>query len=115
MPRMAKASEWSKRIEAWRESGKSASEFCKGRDYSSKSLQWWSWHLDRSGASTSTISRRVALARVVRTPGPVDAIGASTIVVHVGVARVEVSTAVDRAALATVLDVLLTSSAGALR
>lgn len=115
MLRMAKASEWSKRIEAWRESGESASDFCRGREYSAKSLQWWSWHLNRSGAPSSTISRRVALARVVRKPAPVHASGASTIVVHVGAARVEVGTSADRTALATVLEVLLTSSAGAVR
>lgn len=112
MVRMAKASDWAKRVEAWRASGQRASEFCKGREYSAKRLQWWSWHLGRKGVRGSLSSHAVTLARVVRKPDWERAPNAAAIMVHVGAVRVDVTSGADRAALATVLDVL-TSSSGA--
>lgn len=43
--RVVKKADWAKRVAAWRASGKSLREFCEGRDYSPKRLQWWAWHL----------------------------------------------------------------------
>jgi hypothetical protein len=120
-----------KRVGAWRASGQSAREFCSGRDFSPKNLVWWSWHLSRTGSSlpakpelSQTKRPEIALARVVRRPvrarteeaaivvqKPVRVRGPEpTIVVHVGPARIEVG-ASDRAALTTVVDAILASSA----
>jgi hypothetical protein len=99
---MTKRAEWIQRVEAWRASGKSAREFCAGRDFSVKSLQWWGWHLrGKSGRR----SKAVSFARVVQKsekPARHDAL-----VVQVGAVRIEVGAAVDRETLAAVLDVLL--------
>jgi transposase len=109
---MSSKAEWTKRVEAWTASGKSAREFCEGRDYSAKSLQWWGWHLRKARHAKGVRDEHVRFARVVRKRGAVAAAGAAGLVVHVGGARVEVGTAVDRAALAAVLDVLLATAGG---
>lgn len=105
---MAKASEWAERVKAWRASGKSAAEYCKGRDFSVKNLQWWSSHFQRNGmaARAPGTPRPVPLARVVRTRQE-SAPRTTAIVVCVGDARVEVAAGVDRSALSAVLEALL--------
>lgn len=129
---MAKKADWVKRVAAWRASSQSARDFCSGRDYSVKSLMWWSWHLRRTVESApmrhepvQTRRPEVALARVVRRSAraraedaaivvhrPVRAAAAErTIIVHIGRARIEVA-ATDRCAMATVVDAVLASSAG---
>lgn len=68
---MAKASEWATRVEAWRASGKSASELCRGRKHTAKNLQWWVSHFRRHGgpAEAPERAKHVARARVVRVQG----------------------------------------------
>jgi transposase len=108
---MSSKAEWTKRVEAWAASGKSAREFCEGRDYSPKSLQWWSWRLREARPVKGARNQHVRFARVVRKRGGGAAAGAG-LVVHVGGARVEIGAAVDRTTLATVLDVLLATAGG---
>lgn len=111
--RMVKKADWAKRVAAWRASGKSAREFCEGREYSPKRLQWWAWHLGRSGDEGATSREgRVGFARVVRKRDTEVGAGAGSIVVQVGGARIEVGARVDRGALAAVLDVVLASTPG---
>jgi transposase len=104
---MTKASEWAERVEAWRASGQSAPEYCAGREYSSKTLLWWSSRLRRKGAPARARSRSEAvhLARVVPAAGAVVR-SAQAIVVQVGSARVEVPHGTERATLAAVFEAL---------
>ena len=112
---MTKASEWAERVEAWRRSGQRAAEFCKEREYTAKSLQWWSSHLRRRGPRPASKVARVALARVVRRPPAMQSSPCSPIVVQVGEARVEVAAGVDRAALSVVFDALMAAARGVRR
>jgi hypothetical protein len=108
---MVKKADWAKRVAAWRASGKSAREFCEGREYSPKRLQWWAWHLGR-GERAVPREASVEFARVVR-QRDADAGGrADSIVVQVGAARIEVGARADRAALAAVLDAVLAAAPG---
>ena len=111
---MAKRADWAKRVAAWHASGKSAGEFCEGRDYSPKRLQWWAWYLGRSGGER-TVPRKasVEFARVVRKrAGDAGSRADSTIVVQVGPARIEVGPRADRTALSAVLDAVLAAVPG---
>jgi len=99
---MTRASEWATRVAAWRASGKTAREFCKGRDYTAARLLWWSSDLKRKGIGQASGS--VALTRVIRKhEAPLQSMG---VVVHFGGIRVEVPAGADSATLSTVLDVL---------
>ena len=44
---MPSASEWSKRVKQWRDSGKSAEEFALMRGWKPTTLKWWSSELQR--------------------------------------------------------------------
>jgi hypothetical protein len=112
---MTKASEWAERVDAWRRSGQRAAEFCKDREYTAKSLQWWSSHLRHQGPRPAPRVAGVALARVVRRPPAMQSSLCSPIVVQVGEARVEVASGVDRAALSVVFEALLAATSGARR
>ena len=101
----ASASEWAERVSEWRASGQSAAAFCETREYSAKSLQWWSSQLKRRGRLAASNEPQVKLARVVR--GSRD-----TIVVQVGEARVEVPVGADRATLDLVFGALRDAQAG---
>ena len=98
---MTRASEWSTRVAAWRASGKTAKEFCKGKDYTANRLLWWSSALNRRKVAPKP--NPLALMRVV---GRSDPVRLGVMVVHLGDARVEVPAGADRATLCTVLDVL---------
>ena len=100
---MAKAAEWVERVEAWRSSGSTAREYCKGKAFTATSLLWWSSQLRRAGAKKRPASSGdVRLARVVRR----SSAPCAPIVVHVGDARVEVSPGTDSRLLAAVMDAL---------
>ncbi len=109
---MTKSEEWLKRIEAWRASGKKAAEFCAGRDYTAKSLQWWAWHFDGSRSKRPSSSKRVQFARVVARRGAAQTNSVTGVVVHVGGARVEIAVGADHAIVSTVLEALRSSRAG---
>ncbi len=110
---MAKASEWAARVEAFRASGKSASEFCRGREYTAKNLHWWVSHFRRHGMPAEAPERpkQVVLARVVRAQGTAT-LRPPPIVVAIGEARVEIPAGVDGSALCTVLEAVFAAAAG---
>ena len=113
---MAKASEWTARVAAWQASGMSASEFCKGKDFSSKGLQWWSSHLRRRSAEARKRERAVPrLARVVPAPSGTSRRTSTSLVVEVEGARVEVPVGADAGLLSVVFDALRTRGAEARR
>jgi len=99
------ASEWAERVVAWRASGKSVAVFCEKREYSAKSLQWWSSQLKRRGELAGSGEPQVKLARVVRGHRETTST-AQSIVVCVGEARVEVPAGADRAKLELVFGAL---------
>ena len=98
----------------WRASGKSASAFCEDREYSAKSLQWWSSQLKRRRSLEASSEPRVKLARVVRAERATTSSGRS-IVVTVGEARVEVPAGADRATLELLFGALRQTQMGARR
>lgn len=96
---MASATEWGKRVAAWRASGQSSDAFAAGRGFAGATLRWWSSKLKREG------SPPVRLARVVVARAATTTAGQGLIVEMRG-ARVLVPPGVDRATLATVLAAL---------
>jgi len=48
--RRAKASEWAKRVEAWRASGDSAEGFSEAHGWNARTLKWWARRVRRSQA-----------------------------------------------------------------
>jgi hypothetical protein len=50
---MTKSAEWAARLDAWRASGKNASDFCAEHGYSAKKLVWWSSHFRRKTEPTA--------------------------------------------------------------
>jgi hypothetical protein len=112
---MANATEWARRVAAWRASGMTAEQFCADKGYSVKSLWGWSSRLSRTAGRTATkAGASVPLAKVVsaesvsprarRSAGPDDSDG--RILLEIGGARIEVQGRVDASALRTVVDVL---------
>lgn len=102
---MTKASEWATRVTAWRASGKTAKDFCLGKDYAAERLLWWSSDLTRRGMLQSP-ENPVALTRVVRRQETQPA----AVVVHVGSVRVEIQAGADKTTVCTVMDVLTARS-----
>jgi transposase len=102
---MSKETDWPARVEAWRTSGMSAGEFCKGREYSATTLYWWSSQLKRADARAQR-GQRMPLARVVQKAEKRPLAKSSSIVVQIGQARVEVTADVDRNTLSVVLEAL---------
>lgn len=114
---MAKASEWSSRVAAWRTSGQTSEEFCKGRDFTPGGLRHWAHRLGktrsytRRNAPVIASAAPVRLARVVRIPASetrhrAPVAGAVALTVELGSARILVPPGFDRATFAAVLDVL---------
>ena len=103
---MAKASEWSARVVAWRASGQSARDFCEAHGYSAKLLQWWASHLRRTRKNGGTAGKRVAFAKVERTSMPVLEGKVSPIVVRFERTWVELPKGMDSTTLGTVLEAL---------
>jgi hypothetical protein len=95
--------EWATRVAAWRASGKTAKEFCKGKDYAAARLLWWSSDLKRKGV-VAPPRAPVALARVIRTPE--ERHRASAVVVCWEGFRVEVAAGADKATVSAVLEAL---------
>lgn len=61
---MTKAAVWAKRIAEWRESGLGAAEFCMGREYSAKTLWYWSSKLGRASREAQPSRSAVQLVRM---------------------------------------------------
>jgi hypothetical protein len=112
---MASAQAWKRRVAAWRESGRSSEEFCKGKSFTAGGLRHWAYRLRRDGQIESE-APVIRIGRVLRQPAPVEAAPspaaesagdkAESIVVELGAARVAVRPGFDRPTLAAVLDVL---------
>lgn len=97
---------WIERVSAWRASGERAETFSARAGYAASTLRWWASKLKQElAALPATATRKVRLARVVRTPSP-DVVSAArgqaiTIdVVHAGV-RIGIEVGADRATLAS--------------
>jgi transposase len=116
---MTKASEWAARVEAWRASGQSASDYCASRDYTAKSLQWWASRLRRNeeAGRSQPSAEPVRFARVVSVKASPEQRTAPTgvVVMQLGALRVEVPPGTDRATLTTVIEALGLGSAGSAR
>ena len=103
---MTNLAAWATRVEEWRASGLTSAEFCEGGGFSAGGLRNAAHQLDKQ-ARTAARSPRVVLARVVRAPAvPVAPELTARVVIEVGRARVAVAPGVDRATLATVLELL---------
>ena len=108
---MADTTTWRKRVAAWRASGLSASEFCKGRDFGAGTLYWWSSRLGREATVVTAprLARVILATRLTATVGmrsPVPSLVPSSIIIEVRGARVVVSSGTDAATLSLVLDAL---------
>ena len=119
---------WLERVVAWRESGQSAAEFCKGESYDASSLRGWSSRLGREGkVGRSPRGRRprkapqrpsVAFARVVTSATPVlhraskpSAASHTALVVAIGATRIEVAPGFDPVLLRSVVQALAAGAA----
>jgi transposase len=104
---MASVQEWSARVAAWRRSGQTAEDYCRGRGFAASTLRWYSSRLGASvdgvepAREPSTAMVRVGVARP-----------RERIVVELDEVRVHVPEGVDAATLRTVLDVVLETREG---
>lgn len=115
--------EWLARVHAWRASGLSASEYCKGKAFTKGSLLTWSSRLGRAGkvprsqvgrkASPANGSRpsplrfaRLVPSTTMPVPSPLSTTTSSVMTVVIGSSRIEVSSGFDPSLLRSVVDVL---------
>lgn len=108
---------WASRVAAWRASGETSEEFCKGRDFTPGGLRYWAHRLGKTRAynKRGTPARgktggirlarveRVRIAAVARAP---EERADASLTIELGPARVIVRSGFDHATLAAVLDVL---------
>lgn len=102
---MSKEDEWAARVAEWKASGLSGAKLCAERGISVATLYWWSRRLKRAKNPSSRgemIKNRPRCA-----PSGLTA----PVVVHVGLARVETATDVDRDTLLIVFEALASSMA----
>lgn len=110
---MATEAEWIGRVDEWRTSGVGARDFCKGKDYPSRGLQWWASQLRRRSAlRVAPAKPAVVLARVVRKMPVTPKAQSATLVVDLDGARVEVREGVDRELLSYVFNALRSRTTG---
>lgn len=116
---MAKASatEWAERVRAWRSSGLTSKEFCRGRGFTAQTLLWWSSQLGRKqGSGSKGRQPRVVLARVVSKGSTThEAATRTAIRLELNGARVEVPPGTDSATLSMVLETLRAAAPGSAR
>jgi hypothetical protein len=98
---MANDAEWAKRVAEWRSSGLTAAVFCASREYSAKTLWYWSSKLGRASRNT-TDRPSVRLVRVTR-QRVAAAPSMSSISVEVAGAKLTLHGDVDEVALRTVV------------
>lgn len=96
---MASATEWAKRVAAWRKSGLSAGDFSSGRDFAEGTLRYWAWRIEKAARVKPEPLRIIQVAR-----GRDASAGGVTI--EVNGARVTVGAGVDRETLSAVLRAL---------
>jgi hypothetical protein len=105
---MADRATWAGLVAKWRASGLTAAEFAEEHECSMGQLRHWSSVFGRE-ARAQGARPTVRMARVLRSPTGTAADAdpsRDAIVIELGRARVSVRNGVDRATLATVLDVL---------
>jgi transposase len=107
---MGDPEQWKKRVEAWRSSGLSAAEYCKGQEFTAGTLYRWSSRLAQAGGGEAV--HAVPLARVVRetklapaVPGQLTPC-ARAVIIEVHGARVWVPSGADVATVTVVLEAL---------
>jgi hypothetical protein len=140
MARMADRETWARRVAEWRSSGLSSPAFCAGKPFTPGGLRFWAHRLKKEKVARRRPAGPIALrvGRVVRVratssvtapsrptdetagaivgvPGRPVAAADATLVVELGAARVTVRGGVDRATLATVLELLAPSQVGGVR
>lgn len=103
---MADKGTWVTRIAEWRASGKTAAQFCEGREYRASTLRFYSSHLNRPNSASRGLrsSARVRLAKV-----QVDRTlkhDVPELVIELGSAKVIVSKGADTATLVMVLEAI---------
>jgi hypothetical protein len=113
---MSRRAVWVKRVQAWKASGRSAAEFCQGKNFAEGTLRWWVSRLKRledeeADANTAQGPAEIRLARVVRSPGHAvtGAHSAGEVVVIESLRhamRIAVNRDTDRETLAMVVEVL---------
>jgi len=114
LPGMTTEAKWSARVKAWRASGKTAAEYCEGREYKANSLRYWSSRLRKVHGDEATQDKgavqEIRMARLVRSRGAVERQmpdeQETPIVIEVGSLRVGVRRGFDRGVLRDVLEAL---------
>lgn len=113
---MADTEQWKKRVEAWRSSGLSAAEYCKGQEFTAGTLYRWSSGLARTGGSEAV--HAVPLVRVVRETKLAPAVPghlappAGAVLLEVHGTRVWVPPGADVATVGVVLEALRAGGRG---
>ena len=128
---MADRAQWARRVAAWRASGLSSPAFCEGQPFTAGGLRLWAHLLAKEARERRAQAPVLRLGRVVRVGPPAPrarpaaargdrrepsgAVSAAeppalapeaALVVELGAARLTVWPGVDRAILATVLELL---------
>lgn len=109
--RMKKRELWSARVREWRASGKSMSEFSRGKEFTAAGLSYW---VTKLASEAVPSAKSLRLARVVRRDGSAPAEPASPdtsrtgsaapwLVIEAGALRVQVSERLDGGRLEAVL------------
>ena len=97
---MADRTEWARRVSAWRRSGLTAAEFCRGRDFAVSTLRWYSSQLGEIDHVEETPEPAFAKIELRRESSP------RVVVVELEGARVLVPAGADVDTLADVFDAL---------
>lgn len=112
---------WASRVAAWKASGLTSEDFCKGADFTPGGLRHWAYRLRKTRSRQRSEERPAAplvkVARVVRVPtrkiaqraeeGIVRGAIEEPIIVEIGPARLALRRGFDREVLSTALEVLL--------
>src|SRR5215467_11700481 len=61
---------WAKRVERWKDSGLTASEYAAENGIKARSLTWWRWHLGADSTKRSSAHRRPRRAPSAPTSHP---------------------------------------------
>ncbi len=101
---MASVEVWAQRVADWKASGLSSPEFCKDKPFTPGGLRHMAFRLERGRTKPRTSVRLARLVRVA--PSEAPATTSAALVIDISGARVAVPPGVDRATLATVVDVL---------
>ncbi|MCB9615976.1 MAG: hypothetical protein H6721_01160 [Sandaracinus sp.] len=97
---MADRSEWARRVSAWRRSGLTAAEFCRGRDFAVSTLRWYSSQLGELDDVEETPEPAFARLELRRERSP------RVVIVELESARVLVPEGADVDTLAVVFEAL---------